>query len=77
MTNDGRPSLPNGTAYACEDCTFWAGSVPASPLRGQCRRLAPRISDARVVDGANDFWRVWPVTLTRDWCGEFHWNGKA
>lgn len=40
----------------CENCAFWEDEDEPG-LKGTCRKAAPKMG--------------WPLTKSRDWCGEF------
>lgn len=70
---------------SCETCRFWQDADPTetekdrsigSEYSGWCKRHAPR---PLIVIGARDEGLasehvVWPLTIFRDWCGEFKPN---
>lgn len=62
----------------CAACRFWDGPhgtmEGASMKVGRCRRRAPRMVRAAMIDGEHGKGHVdqghWPWTLDTDWCGE-------
>jgi hypothetical protein len=59
----------------CECCIFWReGYSQYFSKIGTCRRHAPRpVHDPE--DRGDP--ACWPVTHPTDWCGDFHFNGRA
>jgi hypothetical protein len=67
----------------CSNCSFWARKLldrmADQPLLGECRRHppagGPRVAAADSAVKTGDTLQIertgWPLTLDRDWCGEW------
>ena len=59
-----------GILKTCEGCQFWV-KREFDIGDGHCRRRAPRAELMREDEEDCDYFAQWPITLARDWCGEW------
>lgn len=56
----------------CGTCKFWGDLGAVGNSVGECRRLPPVIPAGAEPDESLGYYHGWwPVTETRDWCGEY------
>lgn len=64
----------------CRNCIFWKSHGPQYPdidtEQGECRRHAPGLFPSRAESPLQAQMSPFPITLRRDWCGDFEYKGS-